>query len=117
MDNSELCTLEKGIQAFEQGDYVLAFAFLSVLAEKGNPQAQSYLGCMYQGGLGFPANGEQAVIWYMKAAEQEITAGLVSAIAYNNLATIYTTGMLGVVADKKLAGIYLEKARKLGFPI
>lgn len=107
--------LEEGIGAFDNGDYIFAFKLLLPLAEAGNAKAQCYLGGMYQGGLGVPADGAQAVRWYLEAARQEIDVEHISATAYSNLATIYTVGMFGIGADKQLARSYAQMAERLGF--
>lgn len=115
MNSDAFVKLEKGIRAFSKGNYTLALELLLPLAEAGNAKAQCYLGSMYQGGLGVPVDGQQAVKWFLRAAEQEVDAEHISATAYNNLATIYTTGVFGVNADTGLARGYAETAWRLGF--
>ena len=46
--------LSAGKRAFARHDYVRAASLLSVEAERGSPVAQTYLGYMYQYGLGVP---------------------------------------------------------------
>ena len=84
------------------------------LAEAGNAQAQCHVASMYQGGFGLPADGAKAVEWYLKAALQEEYAGRISGVAYNNLGTIYGTGMPGVQPDPAKAKEYWRKAVELG---
>ncbi len=107
--------IEKGIKAFDAGNYSDAYFRLTPLAEIGDAQAQCYIASMYQLGLGIPVDGIKAVEWYAKAAKQEIKEGSISAIAYNNLATIYIAGMPDILPDHKLAKKYQQKARELGF--
>jgi len=108
------------LEAFEQvekGNYEAAARLLKPLAESGNPRAQCNLAFLYSAGLGVPVDGPAAVALYEGVAAKEILQGHLSAIACNNLATIYTTGLPGVAADTDKAGDYLERARKLGFPM
>ena len=85
------------------------------LAERGYAQAQCYIASMHQLGLGVSVDGRKAVKWYTQAAKQEIKEEFISAIAYNNLATIYIVGTPGILPDRKRAEKYRQKARKLGF--
>jgi hypothetical protein len=107
--------LDDGLKAYQQGDYVRALRFLLPLAEAGNAEAQCYVASMHQGGLGVLADGQEAVKWYRKAAEQEVREGKISATAYNNLATIFSTGIPGISPDPLLAKQYWRKAAELGF--
>jgi len=107
--------LKTGIKAFQEQNYDAAFRLLIPLAEGGNPQAQCYIASIYQGGFGVPVDGVKAVDWYLKAAAQEERTERISAIAYNNLATIYSTGLSGVRPDPRLAKKYWQRAAELGF--
>lgn len=60
---------EEGVAAYERGDYKTSFREFLPLARNGDAFAQSYLGIMYQYGLGVPADLEKAVHWYGRAAE------------------------------------------------
>jgi TPR repeat protein len=59
-----------GKRAFFRHDYVRAASLLSVEAERGSPVAQTYLGYMYQYGLGVPRDYVLAASWLHQAAEQ-----------------------------------------------
>ncbi|MBI4885295.1 MAG: sel1 repeat family protein [Actinobacteria bacterium] len=107
--------LKDGLYAYREGNYKRALRCLLPLAETGDATAQCYVASIYQGGLGVPADGQAAVTWYRKAAEQEVREERLSAIAYNNLATIFATGMPGVSRDPALAKQYWRKAAELGF--
>lgn len=107
--------LLEGINAFDTEDYSRAMELLLPLAESGVASAQCYIASMYQGGFGVPMSGKAAIDWYLKAALQEEMEERVSATAYNNLATIYSTGMLDVYADRDMAKKYWKKASDLGF--
>ena len=56
--------------AYEKGDYTVAYKEYKSLAEKGNAEAQQWLGQMYNEGKGVPENRAEAVKWFQKAAEQ-----------------------------------------------
>jgi uncharacterized protein len=59
-----------GMRAFARHDYVRAASLLVVEAERGSPVAQTYLGYMYQYGLGVPRDYVIAASWLHQAAEQ-----------------------------------------------
>jgi len=59
-----------GKRAFARHDYVRAASLLFVEAERGSPTAQTYLGYMYQYGLGVPQDYVLATSWLHQAAEQ-----------------------------------------------
>ena len=63
-------SLSAGKRAFAQHDYVRAASLLFVEAERGSPVAQTYLGYMYQYGLGVPRDYVLATSWLHQAAEQ-----------------------------------------------
>ena len=62
--------LSAGKSAFARHDYVRAASLLSLEAERGSPVAQTYLGYMYQYGLGVPKDYVLATSWLHQAAEQ-----------------------------------------------
>lgn len=107
----------KAIEELESGNYPVAANLLVPLAEAGNPRAQCNLAALYSSGLGVTLNGPKAIELYASVAERGITEGHLSAIACNNLATIYLTGIPGVRPDPDKAQEYLNRARKLGFGI
>jgi TPR repeat protein len=115
MSKVDAALIRSGIEAYENQDYAEAFRLLIPLAQAGNPQAQCYVASMYQGGLGVPVDGPMAVEWYRKAAIQEERIEHISAVAFNNLATIYSVGMPGIPPDKELAEQCWRKASELGF--
>ena len=63
-------SLSAGMRAFTRHDYVRAAPLLFVEAERGSPVAQTYLGYMYQYGLGVPRDYVIASSWLHQAAEQ-----------------------------------------------
>lgn len=101
----KMSNLEKGIAAFESGNYTEAFQLLLPLAESGNPEAQFSIGCIYDPIFSIQADTTKAISWYLQAAEQD------HPIAQNNLATLY-------LKDKNVeqAIKWYHKSAELGFP-
>jgi uncharacterized protein len=62
--------LSAGTRAFVRHQYVRAASLLFGEAERGSPAAQTYLGYMYQYGLGVPRDYVLAASWLHQAAEQ-----------------------------------------------
>ena len=62
--------LSSGKRAFLRHDYVRAASLLAVEAARGSPVAQTYLGYMYQYGLGVPKDYVLATSWLHQAAQQ-----------------------------------------------
>ncbi len=83
---------EKGMQAYNRGDYATALRELRPLAKQGDGDAQSSLGYMYANGENVPQDHAEAVKWYRKAAEQGYARAQV------NLGVMYSTGQ-GVPQD------------------
>ena len=77
---------QKGIEAYNKGDYTTALKEWKPLAEGGNTDAQYNLGIIYHNGLGVPQDYKEAVRLYRLAAEQGL------ADAQNNLANRYYYG-------------------------
>jgi TPR repeat protein len=65
---------QRGIQAYQQGNYPAALSELYPAAEAGNPDAQFKLADMYANGLGTAKNATLAAQWYERAAEQGVAA-------------------------------------------
>jgi len=61
---------QKGVAAYESGDYATALREWTPLAEQGNASAQSFVGEMYRRGEGVPQDYKTAVKWSKLAAEQ-----------------------------------------------
>jgi len=56
--------LNKGLKAYNAGDYATALKEWKPLAEEGNARAQHNLGVMYQLGRGVLQNNVTAHMWY-----------------------------------------------------
>ncbi len=84
--------LQKGYDAFDNGDYKTAFSELRPFAEDGNYLVQYALGWMYHNGEGVPQDYKQALKWFILSAEQGF-AGAQSELGY-----MYDKGQ-GVLQD------------------
>jgi uncharacterized protein len=62
--------LEDAHTAYGKGDYKTAFQIFRPLAEQGNAEAQIGVGLMYRDGEGVPQDYAQAVVWFLKVANQ-----------------------------------------------
>ena len=98
---------EKGMAAYERGDYATALKEWRPLAEQGNVDALRNLGFMYWTGQGVPQNYAEAAKWYRKAAEQ----GDVN--AQNIIGGMYSFGQ-GVPKDNAVAVKWISRAAEQG---
>ena len=55
---------ERGLGAYQDGDYATALQEWRPLAEQGVAQAQYNLGLMYDNGWGVPQDYQEAVKWF-----------------------------------------------------
>jgi TPR repeat protein len=62
--------LGAGERAYARHDYVRAAPLLLAEAERGSPIAQTYIGFMFQNGLGVPRDYAAAAGWFNLAAQQ-----------------------------------------------
>ena len=83
---------QKGLDAYNRGDYATALREWKPFAEQGDAEAQYNLGVMYENGDGVPQNYKTAVKRYTLAAEQG------NAMAQSNLGAMYDRGY-GVLQD------------------
>ena len=60
----------KGVAAYQSGDYATALREWTPLAEQGDASIQILVGSMYNEGKGVPQNDKTAVKWYRLAAKQ-----------------------------------------------
>lgn len=97
-----------GEAAYERGDYILAFKELLQQARKGVPEAQFYLGVMYEKGLGVPQDYTEAIRWSQKAAAQGIKE------AQYNVGLIYFRG-LGTAPDYVQAHFWWNLSAARGY--
>jgi len=66
---SESADFQKGLDAYEKGDYATALREWTPFAKRGNAEAQSNLDIMYNNGRGVPKDFKTAVKWYRLAVE------------------------------------------------
>ncbi|MES2825564.1 MAG: caspase family protein [Pseudomonadota bacterium] len=87
------CNLRGGeYVAYDRADYRSALNVWLKNAEQGNPEAQTYVGEIFEKGLGQEADYATAALWYSKAAEQGYQRAQI------NLGFLYEKG-LGVAKD------------------
>ncbi|HAG95748.1 MAG TPA: hypothetical protein DCL78_16630, partial [Gammaproteobacteria bacterium] len=74
------------------------------VAQSGDAEAQTYVGEIYEKGLGLKPDYQAASVWYEKAAKQNFSRALI------NLGNLYEKG-LGVAQDKAMAlNLYRQAA-------
>jgi TPR repeat protein len=78
--------LAKGQEAYNSGDYQTAIAEWQPLAESGDAEAQFGMGLLNANGFGVPLDDNEALKWYLLAAEQE------HANARCNIAVMHANG-------------------------
>ncbi len=61
---------DKGLAAYNAGDYEAAYNFTLPLASQGNPAAKNLLGMMYELGKGVPQDLPRSVSYYREGAKQ-----------------------------------------------
>ena len=101
--------LDKGVAAYDRGDYAAALREWRPLAKQGNANAQYNLGIMYNNGRGVPQDFAEAVKWYRKAAEQ----GMAEAQVNLGVMYMYYNGH-GVPQDLAEAVKWNRKAAEQG---
>ena len=93
--------------AEDRGSYGHALKVWLPKAKSGDPKAQTFVGEIFEKGLGLEPNFQTAALWYQKAAEQgDPTAQI-------NLGNLYEKG-LGVPKDPKKALEWYRRASGLG---
>jgi hypothetical protein len=92
--------------AFDRANYATALKVWLEPAKQGDPAAQTYVGEIFEKGLGLPSDYTAAADWYRRAAEQNYSRAAI------NLANLYEQG-LGVPQDKKEALNWYRRAAGL----
>ena len=100
--------IDKGYEAYNDGDYALALKEWKPIAEKGYAFAQYNLGIMYEYGNGVPKDYSEAVKWYRLSAEQGYAIGQYS------LGLMYSNGY-GVLKDKAEAVKWLRSSAEQSY--
>lgn len=81
-------------------------------AKADHPMSQYVRGIMYVRGIGVEQNGQEAVKWLERAADQDL------AIAHYALGVVYrdgTTGLNEVAPDERKSALHLAQASALGY--
>ena len=99
---------QKGLDAWNGGDFKTAFDEFKQAAEGGDARAQFYLGEAFNKGRGVIQDYADAVIWYRKAADQN------NADAQETLCTMYFFGQGAVTQDYGEAAKVCSGAGKQG---
>jgi hypothetical protein len=89
--------------AYDRSNYKTALKVWMEGAERGDAKSQTYVGEIYEKGLGVPPDYQEAARWYRRAAEQSY------APAALNLGVLYENG-LGVPRDPKQAAQWYSRA-------
>jgi len=103
----EFDPLERGLNAYNSGDFKAAYNFTIPLAHQGNTDAKNLLGMMYELGKGVPVNLGRSVAYYRQAAEQG------NRYAQYNLAVSFDAGT-GVPQNYREAVKWFRQAAKQG---
>jgi hypothetical protein len=90
--------------AYDRANFSTAFQVWMPKAKEGDPQAQTYVGEIYEKGMGQPPDPQKAAEWYQKAVDKGYPH------AMSNLAYLYEKG-LGVQQDPlKALNLYRRAA-------
>lgn len=90
--------------AYDRANFSTAFQVWLPKAREGDPQAQTYVGEIYEKGMGQPPDLQKAAEWYQRAADKDYSHAL------SNLAYLYEKG-LGVPQDPvKALNLYRRAA-------
>jgi Caspase domain/Sel1 repeat len=92
--------------AFDRANYATALKVWLPLAEQGDLNAQTYVGEIFEKGLGLPPDYQAAAQWYRKAAERGYSRAAL------NLGSLYERG-LGVPKDPSQALNWYRRASGL----
>lgn len=92
--------------AFDRADYGTSLKIWLPKAKEGDPEAQTYVGEIFEKGLGTASDYQAAATWYKKAAEQGYSRAQI------NLGQLYEQG-LGVPQDMRQALNWYRRASGL----
>jgi TPR repeat protein len=98
--------LEKGLAAFNEGDYATSLAECQPLADEGIAGAQFCVGRLYANGFGVAMDDEQAIKWYTLACDGG------HAEARFNLGVMYANGWGVDMNWEEAARFYLLSAEQ-----
>ncbi|MCF6336338.1 MAG: sel1 repeat family protein [Gammaproteobacteria bacterium] len=98
---------DKGLAAYNAGDYTAAYKFTMPLANQGHPAAKNLLGMMYELGKGVPQDLARSVSYYRQGAKQG------DPYAQYNLAVSFDSGT-GVPQNYREAVRWFRRAAEQG---
>ena len=105
--SASVCEIRGGeYVSLDRANFATALKIWLPLAEEGDPEAQTYVGEIYEKGLGVPPDHLAAAEWYRRAAEQNYSRARI------NLGYLYERG-LGVEKDLTQAINYYRQASGL----
>lgn len=102
-----LAGFDEAAAAFAAADYAKAQEELKPLLEKHDSRAEYAMGVLYENGFGVNKNPQQAVSWYLKAAEQG------NSDAQYNLGAMYEHGV-GIPVNYSEAARWYRPAAEAG---
>ena len=100
---------QRGLAAYQKGDYDMAFKLISVSAENGNVKSQLLISSMYRRGVGVEQDEYEAFKWCKKSAEEEMLE------AQFQLGLMYLNGE-GVTENYDEALKWIWAAADRGYP-
>ena len=86
-----LADYQYGLDAFNKGEYEVAYTRWRKAAMAGDKQAQHHLAGLYQEGLGAPKSPKLAYIWYTLAAQSGGEEAIEAGKASNDMKRILTS--------------------------
>lgn len=89
--------------AYDRASYATSLKIWLPLAQEGDAEAQTYVGEIYEKGLGLQPDYATAAHWYAKAAEQGFSRAAI------NLGNLFEQG-LGFEKDKQMALFWYQQA-------
>ncbi len=91
---AQAARLEKGIRAYQRGEFTNAYQMLEPLAKEGDPQAQTMLGWMHEWGQSVHQSFITAEWWYVRASLQGYDlAAQKRAQMHERMETMFQEGM------------------------
>ncbi|HFC91248.1 MAG TPA: hypothetical protein ENJ51_00390 [Leucothrix mucor] len=88
--------------AYDRANYQTALKVWMPMAKGGDPKAQSYVGEIYEKGLGTQPNYQKAAVWYQKAANQRYSRAKMS------LGSLYERGLGVPRSNVKALSLYRD---------
>jgi len=105
---AQTASLNDGYKAAIKGDYDEAFLIIRSKAIEGDANAQFTMAMMFHSGLGVKMDEQEAVKWYLTAAE----SGSVKAMEF--ISAGYENGWFGLERDPKRAQYWYDRMVEAG---